>query len=77
MNMPQCFYQKAFWVSMAVLVSVITSVLGLAWGMIEENRDVALDNKIELEKRADSIGLIPQIYKNQIKICTALGAECE
>jgi len=77
MKMPDCFYQKAFWIVIVIMISVVTSVMGLAWGMILDNRQQALENKIELEKRAEPISLIPIIYKNQIIICTSLGVNCE
>jgi hypothetical protein len=62
---------------MAILISVVTSVLGLAWGIIEDNREMAIENRQEIVKNRANIDLIPPIYKNQIKICTALNVDCQ
>lgn len=85
MALPQCFYQKAFWVVIPIMIAVAISVISYGFGMIEENRALAIENKIELAERDHNVNtLVPKmdtkldiVYENQILMCNHMGLSCK
>lgn len=76
MKFPDCFYSKAFWIIIPILILSFSSgvvAINLNIDAIEER---TTQNEIKLAIFTEPISLIPDIYKNQIIICEKLQANC-
>ena len=76
-RLPLFCYEKAFKLSIAIVLITISGLGGIAWGMIMDNDKRSSENKLELAKREQNVSLIPTIHENQIIMCTALDVECK
>ena len=77
LSFPPFCYQKGFWIILGIMVTGGLSVSGWGWALVDEVRQTSIDNSLELAERKASVELIPDIYKNQIKICAAVNADCK
>lgn len=53
MRLPEICYEKAFWVVISVFGTVIISVTGVVWGMIQDN--VETIHEIELQVAENNV----------------------
>lgn len=92
MTLPEFCYQKAFWIILGIMVTVVTTTGGIVYAVVLDNQNRSIENAKELEKRYVPIyELMPQIYTdldrlrddtkknhdNILIICTTLGAPCK
>lgn len=76
---------KAFLVAVPILISIFISLFTYVDGQISKVENLAYANQHELALRDHNVNtLVPHIderqeiiYKNQLKMCFALGVECE
>ncbi len=53
MKLPNFCYEKAFWIVVSVLGTVLMSVTGVVWGMIQDNMEAI--HQVELQVKEDNV----------------------
>lgn len=77
MTVPKICYEKAFWIVLGVMATVITTTGGIVYAMVLDNQERSISNQNENAETREVIKLIPRIYENQIIICTSQNLPCK
>lgn len=76
MSLPPFCYEKAFKVSMSIMLIAIMGITGIAWAQIMENTAQSIENAKELAVREAPVKKIDVTYDNVLILCEKLDASC-